>query len=73
MKKVLFSVSVIGTLVLASCGGAAPITESEINAKVDSLAGVKINEMSEKAIGDCEARMTTEVKTLVDSILATKK
>ena len=40
-----------------------------VQAKVDSLAAIKIEEANAKATADCEARMATEVKAITDSLV----
>jgi hypothetical protein len=72
MTKVLLSITICASLFLASCGGGAPVSETQLNAMADSIAAPKIEEMEAKATADCEARMVTEVKTLVDSMAKAK-
>jgi hypothetical protein len=73
MKKILLSVALVGTILMSSCGGGTAMTESQVTAMVDSIAGEKNNEASAKATAECEARMTTEIKTMSDSLIANKK
>jgi hypothetical protein len=68
MKQITLCIVGVG-LLLSSCGGGAQMTESQINAMVDSIAATRIEEANAKATADCEARMSTEVKVKADSIL----
>jgi hypothetical protein len=72
MTKVLLSCTLVATLFLASCGGGSALTETQLNAMADSMAAPKIEEMEAKATADCEARMVTEVKSMVDSMARAK-
>lgn len=51
----------------------ASVDPSAIQKTVDSIASVKIEEAQASSIAECEARMTTEVKAKVDSIMASAK
>jgi hypothetical protein len=73
MNNFFKSLSAVAICALASCGGGAQLTESQMNAMADSIAAPKIEEINAKATADCEARMTTEVKTMVDSIVKNNK
>lgn len=73
MKKTLLilTVAVIG---LASCENKqAPMTQNEIDAKVDSIVGVKIEELNTQAMEDFDRRKTIEVKAKADSIVEAYK
>jgi uncharacterized membrane protein len=73
MNKIFQVIAVFAVISLSACGGGAKMSESELNAMADSIATPKIEEISAKATADCEARMATEVKTSVDSILKGSK
>ena len=45
-------------------------TQSEIDAKVDSLVGLKMEEINRLAMEDLDRRMSIEVKAKADSIVA---
>lgn len=71
MKKLLFPAAFAAVL-FTSCGNnAAPAMDSNaINAKVDSIVGEKLDELSEEAQQDLDRRMAIEVKPKADSIVA---
>ena len=46
------------------------ISQSEVEAKVDSIVGTKIGEINRQAMEDLDRRMTIEVKAKADSIVA---
>lgn len=73
MKKIIL----IGTGVIAlmaSCGGKEEaISESEKRAKVDSLVGVRQEEVVKEATEDLDRRMAIEVKQKADSIVEAYK
>jgi hypothetical protein len=73
MNKIFQAIAVVAVITLSSCGGGATMTEAQLNTMADSMAGPKIEEINAKATADCEARMATEVKTTVDSLLKTSK
>jgi hypothetical protein len=68
MNKIFQSIAISGMLAICSCGGGAKISETQLNAMADSIAAPKIEEINAIATADCEARMATEVKTMVDSM-----
>jgi hypothetical protein len=45
------------------------LTQSEIDAKVDSLVGLKMEEINRQAMEDLDRRMAIEVKAKADSIV----
>jgi hypothetical protein len=47
----------------------AAITQSQINAKVDSLVAMKMDEISRQAMEDLDHRISIEVKAKADSIV----
>jgi len=69
MKNSIFALAV-AALLFASCGGGEhKYTQSEIDAKVDSLVGVKMEEINRQAMEDLDRRMSIEVKAKADSIV----
>lgn len=57
-------------IVLTSCSDRQKaLTQSEINAKVDSLVGVKVQELARQSAEDLDRRMSIEVKAKADSIV----
>jgi len=61
-------------LALASCGAKqAALTESQVQAKVDSLVAVKVEELNQHYTEDLEKRIAIEVKVKADSIVAAAK
>jgi hypothetical protein len=40
-----------------------------VQAKVDSLAAIKMQEIQANAAAECETRMTTELKSMTDSMV----
>ncbi len=45
------------------------MTRSQIQAKVDSLVGIRMNEINQQAMEDLDRRMAIEVKAKADSIV----
>jgi hypothetical protein len=57
-------------VLLASCASQEhKFSQSEIDAKVDSLVGVKMEEINRQAMEDLDRRMAIEVKAKADSIV----
>lgn len=73
MKKlVLICAGVVATM--ASCGNKeTAMTENEKNAKIDSLVGVRTEEVMQQSSEDLDRRMTIEVKQKADSIVEAYK
>ncbi len=73
MKKlVLICAGVVATM--ASCGNKETgMTENEKNAKIDSLVGVRTEEVMQQSSEDLDRRMTIEVKQKADSIVEAYK
>ena len=69
MRKVILSLAVIGGVVFLQSCGETKMDPAAVQAKVDSLAATKIEEATAKATQDCEARMTTELKSMTDSLV----
>ncbi len=45
------------------------MSDSEIKAKVDSIVGVRVEEINKQSMDDLDKRMSIEVKTKTDSIV----
>lgn len=74
MRKIIYSAMLLVSIAtLQSCGEQAQMDPAAVQAKVDSLAAGKIEEMTAKATAECETRMTTEVKAMADSIVNAAK
>jgi len=74
MKYFNLLIPVAGAFLLISCGAKQKtMTESDIQAKVDSLVGVKMEELNMRYMEDLEKRMAIEVKVKADSIVAARK
>lgn len=57
-------------VLLASCAAEEhKYSQSEIDAKVDSLVGIKMEEINKQAMEDLDRRMAIEVKAKADSIV----
>jgi hypothetical protein len=70
--KYLLPVSIM--LVLAfSCNNKAEQSDSQIEAKVDSMVGERIMEINRRAMEDLDQRMTIEVKEKADSIIMARR
>jgi hypothetical protein len=48
------------------------LTQSEIEAKTDSLVGIKMQDLTQQSMADLEARIAIEVKAKADSIVAAR-
>ena len=74
MKKLVLAVMVMAGL--ASCGSGdkeKAITESQAQAKIDSIYGEKKNEIFMQSMEDLDRRISIEVKPKADSIVAAWK
>lgn len=71
-KLIVFALCVIFTITACSDDKNKQLTESEVHARVDSLVGVKMEELSKQAMEDLDHRMSIEVKAKADSIVAAK-
>lgn len=70
MKNSVFAL-IASVLFLASCNsGGEGMSQSEFDAKVDSLVGIKLEEVNRQAMEDRERRIAIEVKAKADSIVA---
>jgi polyhydroxyalkanoate synthesis regulator phasin len=73
MKQILLYAP-MALLVLASCGAnQTTLTENQVQAKVDSLVGVRMEELSRHYMEDLEKRIAIEVKVKADSIVAARE
>jgi predicted small lipoprotein YifL len=69
MKKVILSSLALGLVfTIQSCGEKA-MDPAAVQAKVDSLAAIKMQEIQANAAAECETRMTTELKAMTDSMV----
>jgi hypothetical protein len=60
-------------VVLASCSDRKKeLTQTEIKAKVDSLVGVKLQDLARQSAEDLDRRMSIEIKAKADSIVAAR-
>lgn len=74
MRKMIYSAMLLVSIaMLQSCGEQAQMDPAAVQAKVDSLAAGKIEEMTAKATAECETRMATEVRAMADSIVNAAK
>lgn len=70
MKSTLY-IALATVMALSACKGKEEaISRSEIEAKVDSLVGSKMEEINRQAMEDLDRRMAIEVKAKADSIVA---
>jgi hypothetical protein len=70
--KYLLPVSII-MLLAVSCNNKAKQSDSEIDAKVDSIVGARMEEINRRAMEDLDQRMTIEVKEKADSIIKARR
>jgi hypothetical protein len=69
MKYILFAAAAI--VFVSSCKSKNEgITRSEMNAKIDSLVGIRVMEINQQAMEDLDRRKAIEVKVKADSIVA---
>jgi uncharacterized membrane protein len=73
MNKIISIVCIGAMFTICSCGGGAQMPEADLNKMADSIANIRMQEMEAKSNQDCEARMATETKTIMDSILKSSK
>jgi len=73
MKKIklIFSVAVV-CFGMASCGE-TQLDEAALTLKVQERSAVLIEQAAEEYGASCEARMTTELKSVTDSILNARR
>ena len=69
MKQILFVAVTLISLSACQTKNEA-ISRSEMNAKIDSLVGIRIVEVNQQAMEDLDRRKAIEVKVKADSIVA---
>jgi hypothetical protein len=69
VRRILLSLSVL-TVLISACGpDEVAIQQSAVDAKVDSLVGLRIESVTKQAAEDLEKRQAIEVKVKADSIV----
>ncbi|HEY9177405.1 MAG TPA: hypothetical protein VIN07_06920 [Flavipsychrobacter sp.] len=73
MKKLVFP-AIAATLLFTACQNevAPGMTENEMEAKVDSIVGTRLDELNQQATEDLDRRVAIEVKPKADSIVAAR-
>lgn len=71
MKYLLFIAML--SVSAAACNQGSEQNDSAIDAKVDSIVGTRMEEISRKSMEDLDQRMTIEVKAKADSIIAARQ
>lgn len=70
MKQYLIA-AVLGTALFTACKDKnEELSPSAIQARVDSLVGVRMEELNRQAMDDLDRRMSIEIKAKADSIVA---
>lgn len=69
MKKSFLALLLVPFLLAACSDKQKELSETEIKAKVDSLVGVKMEELNRQSMEDLDRRLSIEVKAKADSIL----
>lgn len=73
MKKLLFPAIAAMVMFTACQQEVAPgMTENEMQAKVDSIVGTRLDELNRQATEDLDRRVAIEVKPKADSIVAAR-
>lgn len=73
MKKLLFPAVAAMFMFTACQQEAAPgMTENEMQAKVDSIVGTRLDQLNQEATEDLDRRVAIEVKPKADSIIAAR-
>jgi hypothetical protein len=72
MYKFIFGVVLISMSCMSCAEKQKTYKESEVNAKIDSIVGERIADLSRKAMTDLEDRIAIDVKVKTDSILAAR-
>ena len=73
MRKIVL-VLFLGSIVGTSCADKEKrIKESQVQAKIDSLVGIRVNQLAVQSMEDLDRRMSIEVKPKADSIFAAWK
>ncbi|MBA3827635.1 MAG: hypothetical protein H0X33_01745 [Taibaiella sp.] len=71
--KQLFVVIITASVLLTACGGKErSLRSSVMHAKVDSLVGVKMQDINAQLMEDLDHRISIEVKAKADSIVAAR-
>ncbi len=69
MKNTVFAF-ISAMLLMSSCGSRdEAVSQSQIDAKVDSLVGARMEEINRQAMEDLDRRKAIEVKAKADSIV----
>ncbi|PZF74779.1 hypothetical protein [Taibaiella soli] len=72
MKKSFLALLFAPFLLTACSDKQKELSETEVKAKVDSLVGVKMEELNRQSMEDLDRRLSIEVKAKADSILAAR-
>lgn len=72
MKKIIFLMLIVTSLLACHKKEAPPLTKQEIQHKIDSITHIRIKELDDQARQDLSRRIKIEVKVKVDSILNVK-
>lgn len=74
MRHFILYAAVMAATGLTSCGARQQaLTESELNARVDSLVAERVETLNQHYMEDLEKRMAIEVKVKADSIVAARE
>ncbi len=73
MKTTILPLLLLAALGAASCKGDPEKSDSYVHSRIDSLVGVRMEEVNRRAMEDLEQRMTIEVKAKADSIVAARR
>ncbi len=74
MRYFFLYASVLATMFWSSCGARQQaLTESELNARVDSLVAERVEALNQHYMEDLEKRITIEVRVKADSIVAARE
>lgn len=69
MKKSFLALLLVPFLLAACSDKQKELSETEVKAKVDSLVGVKMEELNRQSMEDLDRRLSIEVKAKADSIV----
>jgi hypothetical protein len=71
MNRIAVILALLATTGMAACSTqeGKKMSQNEINAKVDSIVGARIEELNNQAVEDLDRRMSIEVKAKADSIV----
>ena len=73
MKKIVLGVVlIIGGLTACSDNKQHTLSQSDIQAKVDSIVGSRMADLNKQSVEDLENRMAIDVKAKADSIIAAR-